>query len=194
MKEFLIESEKENFIGAWFIDEKVCDLIVEYFNKNIDKAEKGTTIGGVDENFKKSTDYYLNGDAALTDLYCYELQKATNEYIKKFPYCNDASAWNIQEALNIQKYDVGGHYKSWHTERACAETPFSIRHLVFLTYLNDVNIDGETEFFHQKVKVKPRKGLTLIWPGDWTYTHRGNPTGEEKYIITGWFSYKLLGT
>jgi len=38
--------------------------------------------------------------------------------------------------------------------------------------------------------VQPRKGLTLIWPADWTHHHRGvvSPT-QEKYIITGWFSF-----
>jgi hypothetical protein len=55
-------------------------------------------------------------------------------------------------------------------------------------FLNDVTDQGETEFFHQKIKIKPQKGLTVIWPADWTYTHRGiaSPT-QDKYIITGWF-------
>jgi hypothetical protein len=59
-----------------------------------------------------------------------------------------------------------------------------------MTYLNDVNDGGETHFYHQELKVQPRKGLTLIWPADWTYTHRGiaSPT-EDKYIVTGWYSY-----
>ena len=35
-----------------------------------------------------------------------------------------------------------------------------------------------------------RKGLTLIWPADWTHVHRGIVSAsEEKYIITGWFSF-----
>jgi hypothetical protein len=64
------------------------------------------------------------------------------------------------------------------------------RHLVFMTYLNDVTDGGETEFFYQKLKVKPEKGLTLIWGADWTFTHRGitSPT-QTKYIVTGWFNY-----
>jgi hypothetical protein len=59
-----------------------------------------------------------------------------------------------------------------------------------MTYLNDVHDGGETEFLHQKVIVPARKGLTLIWPADWTHVHRGivSPT-EEKYIIGGWFNF-----
>ena len=67
----------------------------------------------------------------------------------------------------------------------------NFRHLVWMTYLNDIEEGGETEFYYQKLKVKPRKGLTLIWPVDWTHTHRGiGATEEEKIILTGWFSFE----
>ena len=59
-----------------------------------------------------------------------------------------------------------------------------------MTYLNDVEDKGETEFVLQNLKVKAEKGKTLIWPADWTHTHRGiiSPT-QEKYIVTGWFNF-----
>ena len=58
-----------------------------------------------------------------------------------------------------------------------------------MTYLNDVEDQGETEFHFQEVKIKPKKGLSLIWPADFTYTHRGIPSPtQEKYIATGWFN------
>jgi hypothetical protein len=58
-----------------------------------------------------------------------------------------------------------------------------------MTYLNTVTDGGETEFFWQKIKVKPEKGLTLIWPSDFTHTHRGIPSpSQKKYIVTGWFN------
>ena len=59
-----------------------------------------------------------------------------------------------------------------------------------MTYLNDVADRGETEWYYQKLKIKPKKGLTVLWPTDWTYTHRGIPSPSQlKYIITGWYSY-----
>ena len=59
-----------------------------------------------------------------------------------------------------------------------------------MTYLNDVTDKGQTEWYHQKMKVKPKKGLTVIWGTDWTFLHKGivSPT-QTKYIATGWFSY-----
>jgi hypothetical protein len=59
-----------------------------------------------------------------------------------------------------------------------------------MTYLNTVTDEGETEFYHQKIKIRPEKGLTLIWGSDWTFLHRGIPSkSQEKFIITGWFNY-----
>lgn len=59
-----------------------------------------------------------------------------------------------------------------------------------MTYLNDVTDEGGTQFLHQNVTVQPRKGLTVVWPADWTFFHRGIPSPtQEKRIITGWFNF-----
>jgi hypothetical protein len=59
-----------------------------------------------------------------------------------------------------------------------------------MTYLNDVKDGGQTEWFHQKLKIKPEIGLTVIWPVDWMFLHKGVVAKkEEKFIITGWFSF-----
>ena len=61
-----------------------------------------------------------------------------------------------------------------------------------MTYLNDGE-DGGTEFLYQKIASPAKKGLTLIWPANWTHTHRGIISStNEKIIITGWFSLDNL--
>jgi hypothetical protein len=60
------------------------------------------------------------------------------------------------------------------------------RVLVFMTYLNDVK-DGGTHFKYQKVTTPAIKGLTIIWPPDWTHTHKGQISDDKKIIATGWF-------
>jgi hypothetical protein len=58
-----------------------------------------------------------------------------------------------------------------------------------MTYLNDVP-DAGTEFKYQKITTQAKKGLTIIWPSDWTHTHKGQISDvNEKYIITGWYSF-----
>ena len=49
----------------------------------------------------------------------------------------------------------------------------------------------KTEFKYYGKKVKAKKGLTLLWPPDFTHTHRGIPSPtEEKYIVTGWCEFE----
>lgn len=140
----------------------------------------------VDVNKKESTDCILRDDV-LFNAYLNKLKLCVNLYKSHYPFVDRYSPWGIIEPVNIQHYKPNTAYHAWHTERTNA---YTTRHMVFMTYLNGVTDGGETEFYHQNIKVKPEKGLTLIWPADWTFTHRGIPsTTQEKYVITGWFSY-----
>ena len=79
---------------------------------------------------------------------------------------------------------------TWHFERQTNVYPMSSRALVFMTYLNDVTDAGETEWYYQKKKIQPKNGLSVIWPPDFTHTHRGIPSPtQEKYIVTGWWNF-----
>ena len=195
---FPLTTEPESFIGAWFIsDLKLCDDLIEYFKNSTDKSPGYVNNGSeslILPDIKDSEDsaFTSNSKEDVFVRYLINLQDIADEYKKKYTYCDEQVAWSIIDDTNIQYYKPGSGYKAWHTERNRAEQPSGSRHLVFMTYLNDVTDQGETEFFYQKIKVKPVKGLTLVWPADWTHTHRGIPSPtEEKYIITGWFNFLL---
>ena len=82
----------------------------------------------------------------------------------------------------------GDHYAQIHAER----TSIKSLHRVFawMTYLNDVNDGGTTDFTHYDIKVNPEVGKTLIWPAEWTHAHRGAVLKDKsKYIITGWIHF-----
>ena len=183
----------DNFIGCWYLDNiSICDDLIAFFKNCSFKtpglvySEKGNCI---DKTVKMSVECPLEKSKFYAS-YINELQKVCEEYIEKYPWCNNYNPWTVTSGINIQYYPPGGGFYTWHTERSCPVSPFSGRHLVFMTYLNDVISGGETEFYHQKLKVKPEKGLTVIWPADWTFTHRGIPAlEEEKYIVTGWYNY-----
>jgi hypothetical protein len=186
----------ENFIRTWYLtDLSLCDLIINYHKLSKNK-ESGVAYDDLlnktiyNPAIKDSIDVELDLGTQLRTQYIEELSAITGEYTTIFPYCNWSIPWGLAERINIQYYPPGGGFKVWHCERSNGQYPGSIRHLVFMTYLNDVDDAGETEFYHQQVKIKPRKGLTVIWPADWTYTHRGIPSpSQEKYIITGWLSF-----
>lgn len=179
------------FIHEQFLEDiDICDLIIEYHNTNEYKGP-GLVFGdNIRPEEKDSIDCQLRQEHFLFPVYLKNLQDVVKSYIEKYPMCDFYAPWGITEVVNVQYYKPTAGYHAWHTERCNHIPPSSTRHLVFMTYLNDVTDGGETEFYHQKIKIKPEKGKTVIWPADWTYTHRGiaSPT-QEKYIVTGWFNF-----
>jgi|TARA_R110000824_G_C15203238_1_gene675870 hypothetical protein len=187
--------DSPSFVGACYLDDiSVCDDLI--FNFDNQESEKGVKEVGticrknkiiVDKKTKDSTDMSLNPSCNSTKRYGLALQKILKQYWVKYPDSNNVGSYHLSH-MNMQKYNCGGGFHKWHSER----TNFAkiARHLVYMTYLNDVTDGGETEFLYQKLKVKARRGLTLIWPVDWTHTHRGLPSAtQEKYIVTGWYEY-----
>jgi len=141
----------------------------------------------VKKETKDSTDISIdnyNIDEEIIE-YRRELQKVLDLYQKRYTPVKDLASFNI-ESFNIQKYPKNGGYKTWHNERKSLGT--SKRVLTFMTYLNDI-VDGGTEFMYQKLTTPAKKGLTLIWPVDFTHIHRSQICDKEKIITTGWFYY-----
>jgi len=182
----------ENFICGWYIDKSICDLLIDYQKNSETKWEgkiaksNGSII--IDKSVKESIDCQIL-DEDLRLRYFSELQICVDHYTKQYPECDSGALWRVIEPENLQHYPPGGGFKIYHCERMNGTPRVSRRYLVYMTYLNDVTDQGETEFLYQKLKIKPEKGLTLIWPVEWTHTHRGVPSPtQEKYIITGWLS------
>lgn len=188
------KNKKQDFVGFYYLQKpEICDQLIDYFELSENKHQGSVMpLNGVtDVVYKESTDLTVSTvDAKVIGDYLTALGNCINSYIQDFFYCNFYSPFGLQESFNIQKYEPNQGYYAWHTERGSAQPPYCNRHLVFMTYLNDVTDAGETEFYHQKLKVQPQKGLTLIWPADWTHTHRGIPsTTQVKYITTGWLNF-----
>ena len=183
-----------NFIYGWYINPKVCKDLIKYFDKSKDKIEGKITYNKttkVNKNIKASTDIHIasnNNDTVIVN-YKKELTKVVNKYKEKYKYCNEGQdSWGLVNPFNLQKYKPNEGYFQLHCEKG--GKPTSQRHLVFMTYLNDVNDGGETEFYYQELKVKPEIGLTLIWGSDWTFMHKGiTSKTQTKYIATGWLDY-----
>jgi hypothetical protein len=104
-------------------------------------------------------------------------------YADKFSILQEKS-YKVEQ-IKMKKITPGGGFHQWHYE-ALAED--SKRRLVVQLYMNDIEDAGETEFLYQNTRIKPKKNRLLIWPADWTHTHRGNPPigTNDKYILTTW--------
>ena len=151
----------ESFIQGWYIDESICDDIINLFNDRKEYWVEGIVADRVQPDRKQSTDLYVNKNDTTKPIFSYrtQLQWCLEQYVKTYPELMLGGFFNIN--------------------------------LVFMTYLNDVE-DGGTQFKYQNLITPAKKGLTLIWPTDFTHTHRGVISQtKEKYIVTGWYSYTV---
>ena len=194
MKEYKFNTNNNFIEGYYLSDLSICDDLIKLFDNSDNKTLGESGKGIVNKEVKDSLDLQL----WIRDIIKYpilgryfkELGQAIDLYKKKYIFCDEhVGEWGIQEDFNIQKYKPSQAYHSWHCEHGNIKS--SKRHLVWMTYLNDVKQGGETEWYYQKLKVRPEKGLTVIWSADWTFTHKGHTTiDEDKYIITGWCEFK----
>jgi len=196
MTHFSITTTMSNnsFIGTYdMVDPAICDKIIDHF-----ESSPAVTPGGfmtdqsyiIDHKRKHCDQTFFPSDSALWYQYAQQLQTQADQYIAQYPWCNSYEPWKILEPVQIQRYLPGQAYHDYHTERTGSRGPQAVRHLVFMTYLNTVTNGGGTEWPQQNILTAASRGCTVIWPADWTHTHRGVVSSDQtKYIVTGWFSF-----
>ena len=188
LKEYILP--KNSMVGGWYIPSVLCDDIITLFKDNKEHQAAGV-VGPplrVDPTEKISTvvPIHPSYDHPTFIIYKNILENIIHRYEKKYPEIEELSKFGMVESCQIQYYKPEEGFKKWHFERSSkAEN----RCLVFMTYLNDVP-DAGTHFKYQDLTTPAEKGLTLIWPTDFTHTHKGQITDKhEKYIITGWLGF-----
>ena len=197
MKKLSIPSNKSpNFIGSWNIEnDKLCNEIIKFFEENKSLQQKGVTGLGYNPKIKKTTDITINplrlkeAKYSLFNSYFNLLNKCFLDYRKQYPFLKHKFFDKTHIGrFNVQKYISGDHFSYLHSER----TSVIALHRLFawMTYLNDVNDGGTTNFEYYDIEVKPETGKTLIWPVEWTHAHSGSILKSgTKYIITGWIHF-----
>ncbi len=188
-------SKHPHFIGCWELEnDELCNEIINFFEKNKNKQTKGIFSGGYNPKEKKTTDITVNPkdlddpEYACLKKYVKELHKCYLEYQNEWPFLKSILKNIHVGSFNIQKYSSGDHFSTFHSER----TSLGGLHRLFawMTYLNEVEDGGYTNFDHYGVKIKPEIGKTLIWPAEWTHMHAGEVLKSgTKYIVTGWMHF-----
>lgn len=175
-------NESNTFIAGWYTDSTLCNEIVQKGELNVDK-------------FITWTPWYQHYDLkefdeGLYSRYTEVLHNSIELYKEIYPTCyQQLQPWGWTPP-RIQRYNPGQFFNTAHCENdGTADTLY--RHMAYMTYLNDIEIGGGTEFINQKITTSAEAGLTLIWPAQWTHYHRGIVAPNEvKYIITGWLCFQ----
>ena len=181
-------------------DPTVCDTLIRCFEecRSLGHVHRGRLgMQKVRPELKDSYDLSLsnvpaalrNRYAAAFDAYFSALGEFAVEYMEHFPHLKTHTrSCSINESPNIQHYPPGGGFFEEHFESAGPSV--AKRVLTFQTYLNDIREGGGTRFVYQDLVTRPARGKTVLWPAGYTHVHCGQVAPrEDKYIITGWWSY-----
>ena len=181
MKEYA-NNNLNNFIAGWYIDQSLCEDIVKKSETQIDK-------------FISWTPWYQHYDlkefdAVLCSKYEDMLNRTIESYKELYPLCyQQLQPWGWTPP-RIQRYNPGQYFDKAHCEND-GSAGNVYRHFAYMTYLNNIDEGGGTEFINQKLTTSAETGLTLIWPAQWTHYHRGVVAPSDvKYIITGWLCFQ----
>jgi hypothetical protein len=192
-----MNTEYKNFIGVYkdVYPESFCQRAIDIFEEYVTKGhvfprEEPPHLKqdlALDLNTLNNFRTINENCASLYDEFVKGLRECFFTYKDRFSILND---YNLSmHNVKVQRTGPGGGYHIWHPEKIGLKNLTRI--LVFNFYCNTLNNNegGETEFLYQKLRIAPEKNTMLIFPADFTHTHRGNMVlGENnKYIITGWF-------
>jgi len=216
-RDFLLK----DFVGLYYsvFTEEECEIIIDFFESNIEYTLEGRTATGVDKKVKDSIDLQLMPTTAAMGVapgfYWYkdaerhkwivDTLKERMSYVCKRYYDDIIGALNIPEGGKIPINPITGFSKftSWQIQKySKGGTGYPAVHtendhplarnriLAPLIYLNNVKSGGETEISLAKLKVQPKTGSVLIIPTQPPWYHCGHSApNEDKYVITTWLEY-----
>ena len=188
----------DDHIGVFdnFFPDDLLDMYIQHFEYC---KESGLTFQRNEQRYKDESvatpmfhpDYPKNAERNIKDLSrpfteifwkdCY------SKYMDKYEVLSRYDQHEIS-SIKIQKTLPGEGYHVWHCESQSRNS--SDRFIAFGLFLNTVDEGGETEFLYQHKRFASIKNRLLIWPSQFTHTHRGNPPLKgEKYLLTGWVGF-----
>ena len=146
----------------------------------------------IDKIFDYNKKYHVWSSELNMDLIPTEEEKKEVEEDAESPdILNNFLHRHGEYAMKKYTYPDDG-YHAWHTDWSTAPELIP-RLLACQFFLNDVEEGGELEFYHQKIKIKPKKGRLVVWPVGFTHTHRGNkPKNNNKYLVSCWMTLTNL--
>ena len=171
-------------IGIWdhYVPTDLCQRMIDHFESSVVKTRTE----------EKCVDTYMFlQDESLRKEYALHLRDLGDEYFEFYGH----NTWRKQSSpiqMKIQKAEPDGGFVGLHWEQGQGELN-ATRYAAWMTYLNTVEKGGKTVFpLQERLAVTPQIGTTLIWPAAFTHPHHSFPDlCENKYILTGWFTYRL---
>ena len=194
----------DNFVGKFenAFDSDWCQKAINYFEKmdkmgfGFSRQQLNGSLAHIQDTINVNTtrlvtsgvmDMSIVGVPMIQDYFLQRAWQYFEIYSEKFSSLRTQTPLAINE-MKIQKTDVGSGYHVWHWEQEGRQN--SSRLLNVQLFLNTVEQGGGTEFLYYSRLEPAVQGTLLIYPGNYTHLHRGNPPrSSAKYIINTWIEF-----
>jgi hypothetical protein len=176
------------------LDEELCRSVVDLFDRDKSKWRGKIIRSGGDVSYedeiKVSWDLEILNEGAWRDIFQRihpKIEACMSDYLSRSPVLR---SFDLQATgYKIQMYPKNQGYFRWHADSVGKNA--GNRVVAMVLYLNDVETGGETEFFHQGIKISPKAGYLVLFPAGWNYMHCGHiPESGDKYIIQTFIKIK----
>lgn len=88
---------------------------------------------------------------------------------------------------DLLRYRKGQHFET-HTDRVRGDTVLGLRVLSAVAFCNEDFEGGELEFPRHDLRIRPRAGMLVLFPSDFTFPHRAcDVIAGTKYSCVTWF-------
>lgn len=159
----------------------------ESLNREIYWERATTTGSGVRQNLRTN---YMLGISYFSEIADNAACQSIHNQFKLLidaacvPYCNKYRIEEnlVHEPYSMLKYSNGEEYVAHYDGNVKSGRTLSV-----LAYLNDDYEGGELEFPNHGVKIKPQKGMLIVFPSNFSYAHIAHPvTLGTKYALVTW--------
>lgn len=175
------------------LDKELCRAVTDLFD--LDQNKWQGKIGRTEDSFytdytKISWDLEIRDEGVWQDIFQKihpQIEACMNHYLSRSPILQ---SFDLQRTgYKIQMYPKNKGRFLWHADSLGKNVENRV--VAMIVYLNDVETGGETEFFHQGIKIPPKAGHIMLFPAGWNYMHCGHvPVSGDKYIISTFIKVK----
>lgn len=179
------------------LSDSLCDSIVKKYNYVL-KNEK--------EKIDKLSICYKDGNKLCTACNCtrmnlmehsifkndiYNIAHISKDIFKRYVKETESQTWQFPKKYNFESIKMKRYLPNTdqgfkpHIDVNSWES--SKRFLAIIYYLNDDFGGGETNFIKHNLKIKPKKGMCVLFPPYWPWIHSAE-------MVTGNNSKYFLGT
>ena len=185
----------DNFIQGYYLDPSNCEGWIDYHN-NLDATYQAPIVVKNDENIivqvadVSKRNCFLNWvdyEEDILQSHFGNIWAFHEDYMRMHPIIDKSAGFGPRDSWELIKYEKGGHHIDWHYERMDNDGKSAGRLLTYITFLDDGC--GSLEFMYQNKTFESEKGLTVIFPSDWTHTHRINPAPKGGMMVKGILTY-----